>query len=291
MKLVFIVGTGRCGSTLIHEVLAKHRSFGFVSNIEDKFSLINRRGCWNNYFYRTKIGEYTNKGSIRFAPSEAYKLISKEVSPIYQNSSRDLIDKDVTPWLEKRFKLFFETRNNSQRKPVFTHKYTGWSRMSFFSKIFPEAKFIHIVRDGRAVANSWLQMPWWGGYRGPENWLWGELSQDYKSEWLDSGRSFPALAAISWKILMESYHEAEKQLNDDRYLRLRYEDVITNPRENFENMLSFCDVQWDMNFDKHFNRQVFQTGRKRAFETDLLPEQVREIEDSLAELLSYYKYE
>lgn len=291
MKLVFIVGTGRCGSTLMHEVLAKHNNLGFVSNIEDNFTSFNRLGRWNNYLYRTGLGRFTNKGRARFAPSEAYKLISKEVSPIYENSNRDLIASDVTPWLEKRFKYFFETRDHAQKKPVFTHKYTGWSRIGFFSQIFPDAKFIHIVRDGRAVANSWLQMPWWDGYRGPENWLWGELDEKFKSEWINNGKSFPRLAAISWKILMESYHKAESQLNKQQYLKLRYEDIVEDPEPNFEKMLSFCDAKWDSQFNKHFKCQEFRSGRKRAFENDLLPEHVREIEDSLADFLSYYNYE
>ena len=48
MNLVFIIGTGRCGSSFVHEVLAKHEDFGFVSNIEDNFPRINTYGKWNN---------------------------------------------------------------------------------------------------------------------------------------------------------------------------------------------------------------------------------------------------
>lgn len=290
MKLVFIVGTGRCGSSLIHEVLAKHGELGFVSNIEDNFSSVNRLGRWNNTLYRTRLGEFTKKGGLRFAPSEAYRLISREVSPIYENSSRDLQASDVTPWLEHRFRRFFESRWEAQGRAVFSHKYTGWSRMGFFSAIFPEAKFIHIVRDGRAVANSWLQMPWWNGYRGPENWLWGPLSDEHRAEWEKSGRSYTTLAALSWKILMESFHQAEAGLGEDQYLKLRYEDIIASPREHFDRMLSFCEVEWDSAFEKQFATRQFQTSRAKAFEKDLFPEQVNELEASLSQLLSRYDY-
>lgn len=153
MKLVFIVGSGRCGSTLIHEIISRHEAFGFVSNIEDNFAALNKMGKWNGYLYRTPIGNFTTKGKLRFAPSEAYQIISREVSPIYANSCRDLLASDATPWLEKRFRRFFEERAQAQGRPFFLHKYTGWSRLGFFSSIFPDAKFIHIVRDGRAVAN------------------------------------------------------------------------------------------------------------------------------------------
>ncbi|MEY2426226.1 MAG: hypothetical protein QOI61_1798, partial [Actinomycetota bacterium] len=35
----FVLGTGRCGSTLVHELLARHHDVGFLSNIEDRLPL------------------------------------------------------------------------------------------------------------------------------------------------------------------------------------------------------------------------------------------------------------
>jgi nucleoside-diphosphate-sugar epimerase len=32
----FVLGTGRCGSTLIHELLARHEGVGFLSNLDDR---------------------------------------------------------------------------------------------------------------------------------------------------------------------------------------------------------------------------------------------------------------
>lgn len=46
-------------------------------------------------------------------------------------------------------------------------KITGWPRVGFLHEIFEDAKFIHLIRDGRAVAYSLLQQPWWEGWRGP----------------------------------------------------------------------------------------------------------------------------
>src|SRR3712207_7426845 len=44
------------------------------------------------------------------------------------------------------------------------------------SEIFKDAKFIHLMRDGRAVANSLLHVYFWSGWKGPGNWGWGQLS-------------------------------------------------------------------------------------------------------------------
>lgn len=50
--LAFVIGTGRCGSTLVHEVLARHPGVGFVSNLEDKLPALDLRGRWNNALLR-----------------------------------------------------------------------------------------------------------------------------------------------------------------------------------------------------------------------------------------------
>ncbi|HKY02822.1 MAG TPA: sulfotransferase [Burkholderiales bacterium] len=290
-NLLFIVGTGRCGSTLVHEVMARHEECGFISNIEDNAPTLSVLGNWNNALYRSVLGQHTAKGGLRFAPSEAYKLISEEVSPIYANSSRDLRTDDVTPWLERRFKNFFERRSDAQGRGLFLHKYTGWSRLGFFARIFPEAKFIHIVRDGRAVANSWLQMDWWQGYRGPEHWQWGPLSEAHRLEWEASDRSYPLLAGICWKLLMDSYHAAEPSIGTPNYLKLRFEDIVESPRKYFEQMLQFAGLPWSEEFERGFARQAFKLDRRRAFEQDLSAPDVERLNASLRPLLNQYGYE
>jgi hypothetical protein len=45
--LGFVIGTGRCGSTLVQEVLARHPEVGFVSNLEDKLPLLDLCGRWH----------------------------------------------------------------------------------------------------------------------------------------------------------------------------------------------------------------------------------------------------
>jgi len=50
--LGFVIGTGRCGSTLVQEVLARHPEVGFVSNLEDKLPGLDLCGRWNNLLLR-----------------------------------------------------------------------------------------------------------------------------------------------------------------------------------------------------------------------------------------------
>lgn len=290
MRLNFIVGTGRCGSSLVHEILANHEGVGFVSNIDDNLAWLNSNGRFNNRLYAITKGSWTRKGRARFAPSEAYRLIGKQASPIFENSSRDLLATDVTPWLRKRFADFFATRWRAQRCQNFLHKYTGWSRIGFFAEIFPESRFVHIVRDGRAVANSMLQMPWWGGYRGPQHWLLGPLADDLQGEWDSSGASFVTLAALTWRVLMDSYQSAARTLPAGRYLEIRYEDVLAQPEESLRAICGFIGLDWSKRLSRASARILVDISRERAFERDLSTMQIAQMEQCIGPLLSRYGY-
>ena len=162
---VFVLGTGRCGSSLLHEIVAQHEDVGFISNLDDRLPLPPAVGRWNGPLYRRVPLSMTEKGRLRFAPSEGYRVLSRQVSPVIATPVRDLLASDASPWLAARFARFFETRAAAQNRDVFLHKFTGWPRARFIDAALPETRFIHVIRDGRAVASSLLQMPWWRGYR------------------------------------------------------------------------------------------------------------------------------
>lgn len=291
VNLHFVVGTGRCGSSLVHEILAQHEDVGFISNIDDNLPQFNMCGRFNNPLYRWTKGSWTRKGTLRFAPSEAYRLVTREVSPIYANSQRNLCAEDVTPWLRTRFVRFFQQRWAVQRRSCLLHKYTGWPRLGFFAEMFPQARFVHIVRDGRAVANSWLQMEWWGGYRGPGHWPWGPLESKEIVEWSQHRYSFVALAGLCWRRLMESFEDDAASLSGDRYLVLRYEDIVGSPSEQLRRIAEFVGLRWTSRIAATAEGMSLDSSRKRAFETDLTAEQNSVLASVIGPVLARYGYD
>jgi hypothetical protein len=289
-RLVFVLGTGRCGSTLVEEVLCRHPSVGFVSNLEDRFNLPVSAGRWNGSLYRRLPAAVTQKSRLRYAPSEAYRVLSREVSPLLVSAPRDLLASDVTPWLENRFRTFFTDRAHAQGTDTFLHKFTGWPRSGFIRGVFPSARFIHVVRDGRAVANSWLQMPWWLGYEGPDHWQWGPLPADLAAEWQESGESFVVLAGLLWKMLIDAFDLARKGIPASDWLEVRYEDVAASPRTAFAKMLEFCGLPWDAEFERGFERHTFTASRSDAFRRDLAAPDVDRLSRILASPLASRGY-
>lgn len=286
----FVLGTGRCGSTLVHEVLARHPSIGFIANAENHVPWLRFLDRWNNAIYRKLPRRLTAEGRLRYAPSESYGVLDREVSPALSKPFRDLTAGDATPWLAARFRRLFESRAHAQATPVFLHKFTGWPRSGFVEEVLGGAKFVHVVRDGRAVANSSLQVPWSPIYQGPWHWQFGPLPEAYRAEWESSGRSFVLLAGLLWKLLIDAFETAEREIPPGSWLTVRYEDILADPRVRFAELLDFLGLQWTPAFERGFAGSRFDTGRSAAFRTDLDGPSLCLLDRSLAGHLQRYGY-
>jgi Sulfotransferase family len=286
---VFVVGNGRSGSTLVHELLTRHPDVGFVSNLDDRLPLWPAAGRLNNSVYRRIPAVFTRKGRLRYAPSEAYRALTREVSIMVAQPYKDLLASDAMPWVMERFRSFFTRRAQAQGKPVFVHKFTGWPRAGFIRAALPEARFIHVVRDGRAVVASDLQVSWWRGYLGPE-FMHRPMAPEYQAEWEASGRSFAILAATGWKSAMDAYAAARASTPQHQWLDVRFEDVLSDPGARFREMLRFAGLETSPVFERALARTEFRRDRADGFRRSLGPATVAMLDASLAEHLRAWGY-
>jgi hypothetical protein len=286
----FIIGTGRCGSTLVHDLVARHPDVGFCSNVDDRLGRSSPWARWNGPIYRGVPPALTRKGRVRFAPSEGYRILHRRVSPALVAPCRDLVASDAMPWLAERFARFFRQQAERQGRPVFLHKFTGWPRVGFIEAALPGSRFVHVVRDGRAVANSLVQMPWWDGFGGPARWSWGPLSPEELATWEASGRSFAVLAGLQWRLLMAAFEEAKAAVPPDRWHEVRYEDIIADPRGRIEEILRFLGLSWSPSFERQFRRYTFEPARADAYRRELTEGDVRTLEAILGEHLARFGY-
>lgn len=287
----FVLGTGRCGSTLVQELVARHRGVGFLSNVEDRFALPAAAGRFNRGIYQRVPARFTEKGRARFAPSEGYRALDRLVSQAVSTPMHDLTAADATPWLVDRFRAFFTERAEAQGAPVFLHKFTGWPRVGFVDAAFPGTRFVHVVRDGRAVASSWLQMSWWKGYEGPAAWQWGPLPAEYEAEWEAGDRSFVLLAGLLWKLLIDAFEQAQKTLGDDaRWLAVRYEDVVAEPVPTLRRVAEHLCLDWSRELEASVTAHPFNPKSATRWQQDLSDAHVAMLTKSLGAHLERFNY-
>jgi hypothetical protein len=145
-------------------------------------------------------------------------------------------------------------------------------------RLFPDARAIHIVRDGRAVANSVMMRDWGPNTVITAAWWWlGHLSH--------------GLAA-------------EQSVPSDRIRRVRYEALVSRPKETLVDICEWLDLDYsDRMLDSRFytvdymaavfnplTRQIPREDRAEAWRQSLSARQVEVFEAESKEMLTYLGY-
>ncbi|MEJ5915157.1 sulfotransferase [Pseudokineococcus sp. 1T1Z-3] len=301
-RLAVVTGTGRSGTTLLTEVLARHERTGFVSGVDDKLWRLGSRGRHNGRLYRAggarpasmralaETAGLRQRGRLRVRPSEGYQLFDRHVMPGFSTPCRDLLAEDLTPVVARRLVAFVEERRAAQGADVLLQHLTGWPRTGLLREALPDLAVVNVVRDGRAVASSWLQMGWWDGWRGPDQWIYGPLPPALREQWERSGRSFVVLAALGWRMLVEAAEAARELVPPGRWLDVRYEDLLADPRGVLAGALEHLGLAWSPTFEAGLAHHRLEQGRREAFRDELTPAQLRAVEQAIAEPLERWGY-
>lgn len=285
-KPIFIIGTGRCGSTMFHKLFAYHPQLAWLTWFCDRFPMSPRYNRWHMRSINLPIiGNYLTK---KIYPGECWRFWDYYCRG-FSTPYRDLGEEDITENGKKKItKVLGEIITHKRNRLLI--KLTGWSRIGYIKEIFPDAKFIHIIRDGRAVANSLINVDFWRGWQGPQNWRWGLLDAEQMNEWKKYEESFVILAAMEWKILIQSVEKAKAQLDVSQFLELKYEDIISNPVSSFKQVCNFCELEWSNKFQKQIEKRKLETMNYK-WKENLPLHQQEMLNEYLRDYLKKYNYE
>ena len=285
-KPIIIVGTGRCGSTLFHRLLATHPQMMWLSPICYKYP---DKPHWNRIAVTAMDNPLLRRlFSEKIRPGENYRFWDKYAYG-FSEPCRDLVRSDVSARVKKQVRAAFEPMLTAKRNRLLI-KITGWSRIGFLNEIFEDAKFIHMLRDGRAVASSLLHVNFWRGWFGPQGWRAGLLSPEDQAIWESYDRSFTALAGIEWRIQMRAMDAAREALDPSRFLEVKYETFCEHPVEEFRRVLEFAEVPWSAGFEQEVRSASIRSTSNR-WRDDLAPGQQAILDDLLREDLLRYGYD
>ena len=96
------------------------------------------------------------------------------------------------------------------------------------ARLYPRARFIHVVRDGRDVVSSLLGRDWIDPSTGEKVWC----CQD------------PKAAAEYWVHVVDAIRQQGARF-PDRYLEIKYEDLIGHPEVVMRHVLAFLGERWE----------------------------------------------
>ena len=285
---IFIVGTGRCGTTVFHKMMAEHPSLAFLTGqLNERPSKPEINRVVLEWLDGPPGDRSIHRG--RVVPSEAWAFWEHYV-PGFSRVFRDLRADDVSVRAKAALHGALQRALTGTRTRLLV-KLTGWTRIGFIKEVFPDARVIHLIRDPRAVAASLLNTPWWNGWRGPERWRWGPLNPQEARVWRGSGRSFLVLAAVQWMKIMGAYRESLRvlpaRMRDD-VLEIRYERLCESKEDVIHDVLCFAGLERLEEHDRAL-RLYDMENRNQKWMSDLTTRQHQQLERGL-ELLHWERY-
>jgi sulfotransferase family protein len=209
---IFVIGCPRSGTTLLQLMLHSHRRIAIPA--ETRFLL-------PAYWARHKFGDLTDP---------AQRLVLAEwIVRRKQTKFHDLgLDPDAVieeivagpPTIGSALSIVFRAYARRFDKPRW-----GDKRPSYFKHIpvllrmWPDAQFVHLIRDGRDCVASLKEMPWYS---------------------LDSYH-----AICAWREAIDNGKHFAAQLGPDSFYELQYERLVADPANELSGLCEFLGEEFD----------------------------------------------
>ncbi len=246
-RVVFLLGAGRSGTTLLYKTLSIHSRVSYLSNYQMRFPkwpslaylqhILNqfpefKRKLWfkqgNAYFNERRKWLH----SIVPTPSEAESVYASCGIP--RTPADDyLLQPQSSRCLQNKFERI---RRISHGQVLLTKRTANNRRIPILKQIFPDAKYIHLVRDGRAVAYSLLRVAWWNDHI--LYWA-GKTPQ----QMIAAGFNPLELAARNWIEEMQTLEQGIALIPSSQILEVRYDDLLQDPCGQLQRILDFMEVK------------------------------------------------
>jgi hypothetical protein len=180
----------------------------------------------------------------------------------------------------------YEACADAAGKPRWGDKTPMYMRhLSLLEKLFPDAQYVHLVRDGRDAALSFLQMP-----EGTFTRTWAHPST-------------PAQFACLWRKEVRDARTLGRRVGASRYFEVRYEALVEDPEATVRAICAFAALPYepamldytgavDVSAKPHQQRLLTPpTSGVRSWRSDMSAEDVAAFESVAGDLLDELGYE
>ena len=218
IKFVFLLGLARSGTKLFRELLNNHDEVeilpiesNFIPKLERRFKCVRLDNPTNFHFFYQAFLE----------SSYAYNVIKSGGVLLSESDWRNACP-DFQ--LGSVFRTLFELvllESNPNAKVIGDKTPYYINHVSLLLKLFPDALFVHIVRDPRDRALS-------------EKKTWGKSLYTSAHCWVEG---------------IETMSRSLQKLSD-RLVEVRYEDLLVQPEIEISRVVSFLGLSFQSNMDK-----------------------------------------
>lgn len=260
----FIVGSARSGTTLLRVILNAHPAVTVPP--ESRFVT----ELWRDA-HEVRLDDF-------LSGLEGHRQFKSWNLPI--DYVRAEMDSDTVPYATA-VEAIYTAYAKRAGKEIWGDKTPRYvEHIPFLAELFPDARFVHLVRDGRDVALSYANVPF-----GPKT---------------------VAKAAALWARRVRTGVSEGRRLGNSRYKEIRYEDLVDEPEETTRVLCAFIGIEFDPDmmeytekapefvFDKAktYNPKVLEKPTKsaRSWETEMPASHQEVFEVVAGDVLDLFEY-
>lgn len=237
---LFLVGSIRSGTTLLRLMLDAHPDIGFQHEAEFLFEYAEPDGAPPplDRFHACLESNWVYRASgLRVDPDLEYRDAVRDL--FWQKAVRD---------------------GNPICGATVHHHFRHIDRM------FPDARFIHIIRDGRDVAAS-------------------VVNQDV------AGNLY--VGAGVWLEALDEWRDLRSRLRDDQFIEVRFEDIVRDPERTLDRLCRWIGVERAPEMLRYHEHSTYGLPDARAAERwrRLPPGRLRPVERRIGDWLDALGYE
>lgn len=266
MRPVFIGGCSRSGTTLLGAMLGVGPDLLTVPEAEFKWEMLRAGLLADGAFSLSEVRRYLSEDP-RFALWDVELAEKPDDRVPYPALLRELAAAYGRQAGKPEARVWFDHTPGNIRFGRSLHE------------SFPEARFLHLVRDGRAVAASVIPLDW-----GPNT------AREAAHHW--ATQVCAGLALQAW-------------LGEEQVHLVHYEDLVREPQQTLRSVCDFLGIPYseDMITVRDYRVQKWTAqqhalvagapdpARLTAWRSALTPAQIRDFERTTGELLDYLGYD
>jgi hypothetical protein len=210
---IFVGGSPRSGTTLLGSMLGAHDRVVCLPESPVIGRLANVDRC--------RRADRTTAQDVHRAIQADFQFAFWKLSPEDVNACAQMAATSYRELIDAYAACFARRNGRSAATHWIDHSPTNLMYSARLHAQFPEAKFIHLVRDGRAVCASWMPLNW-----GPNTII---------------------PAAHTWAMHVGYGLAAEAALPAAVVRRVTYEELVTEPKKVLRRLCQWIDLPYQAN--------------------------------------------
>jgi Sulfotransferase family len=274
---LFIVGAPRSGTSLLYKLLCLHPQAAWISN-------------WSRRAPGLAAVAGLNRVAARFPATRRSVWFGSDAANAYVYGRRRALWERLYPMpvegetvyrhcgvgeglaggpaedaqADRLRRAFAGLRRWSGGRVLISKRIANNQRIPFLAAAFPGARFLHLIRDGRAVAYSLTRVDWW---EDGVLWWYGDTPR----RWRERGGDPWELAATHWVRELASIDEGLGAVAPERQLELRYEELVSEPMAVLRRVAGFAGLADDPGWGAELGRLRYP-NKNEAWRERLAPD-------------------